>query len=108
MIVIVNRFLPLPGFKAMTVWPFVLVRKGKRFDDVDMNHEEIHGRQQKEMLFVGFFVWYVVEWLVRLLMPGNAYRNISLEREARVNERDLGYLERRRHWAWWKYLWRRW
>ena len=56
------------------------------------------------MGIIGFYVWYVVEWMVRLLRRGNAYRKISFEREAYDNQRDLDYLQHRRHYAWRKYL----
>jgi len=26
-------------------------------------HERIHTRQMQETLFVGFYLWYVIEWL---------------------------------------------
>jgi hypothetical protein len=39
----------------------------------------------KEMLYIPFYLWYGVEWLVKLFCKGNAYRNISFEREAYDN-----------------------
>ena len=65
-----------------------------------MNHERIHSAQQREMLFVFFYLAYFMEWVVRLPMRGNAYRNISFEREAYANQRNLDYLHTRRHYAW--------
>ena len=56
------------------------------------------------VLFVPFYIFYLVEWLVRLMMRGNAYRNISFEREAYDNQRNLDYLHHRRHYAWLKYM----
>ena len=72
-----------------------------------MNHEEIHGRQQKEMLVLLFYVWYFVEWLVRLALYRNfkdAYRNISFEQEAYIFENDPFYEFDRKHYAWLKFL----
>ena len=59
------------------------------------------------MLFVGFYLWYVAEWAIRLLMLRNAlkaYRHISFEREAYDNEDNILYRKTRRHYAWIKYL----
>lgn len=70
----------------------------------DYNHERIHLRQQSEMLVIPFLIWYALEWIVRLFMHGNAYRNISFEREAYINELRNDYLNSRRRWAWVKYL----
>ena len=37
-------------------------------------------------------------------MKGNAYRNISFEREAYANEEYIDYLENRKRFAWIKYI----
>ena len=70
----------------------------------DFNHEAIHTAQMKEMLYVFFYLWYLVEWLIRLFGKGDAYRNLSFEREGYDNEGDLAYLENRPMFAWWWYL----
>lgn len=72
-----------------------------------INHERIHTRQQKEMLFIPFYLFYIVEWLLRLIRYRNlneAYRNISFEREAYRYGRDLSYLSKRRPYSWTKFL----
>ena len=69
-------------------------------NDVDLNHEAIHTAQMKEMLYVFFYIWYFVEWVVRLFKKGNAYRNISFEQEAYDNQVWLKYLEYRQPFAW--------
>jgi len=125
-----NIFIPAHGFRAMTIWPFIFVRleEKREYNDVDDRHETIHGEQQKEMLCVAviivailfavgcawwccliplplFFYWYLTEWLLRKLFgKGNAYRNISFEREAFANERNEGYLSKRKRFAWIKYI----
>ncbi len=106
MIIIKNKFIPLKGFRYMTVWPFLFIRNGAReMTDIDINHESIHGRQQLEMLWLPFFVWYGIEYVIRRWIGrGNAYRRISFEQEAYKNEGDLEYLSHRHFWAWVKYL----
>ncbi len=72
-----------------------------------LRHERIHTAQQREMLFLGFFLWYAVEWLVRIVMYRNlhrAYRNISFEREAYHHQHESGYCKQRRHYAWLRFL----
>lgn len=72
-----------------------------------INHERIHNAQMLEMLVIPFYIVYVLEWLVRLVQYRSwhkAYMNISFEREAYKNGRDLTYLPARRHYAWVKYL----
>lgn len=58
----------------------------------------------KEMLYVFFYLWYVIEWLIRLFGKGNAYRNISFEQEAYSNDDNMKYLDIRKHYAWFKYI----
>lgn len=66
----------------------------------ELNHERIHTAQQRELLFLPFFLWYVAEWLVLLLKYRNmlqAYYHIRFEREAYRHQGEADYLKRRRH-----------
>ena len=127
--ILLNKIIPPSGFIALTAWPFIFCRNALK--DVDVNHELIHGEQQKEMLVVGivitiamyscggvwwlsalaipiYFWLYGTEWLIRLILYRNkkeAYRNISLEQEAYVNQSDFGYIpSKRRRFSWIKYV----
>lgn len=80
---------------AITIFPFIFTRSK---DEVTINHERIHLRQQCEMLIVFFFLWYLIEAIAK------GYRNISFEKEAYANEKDLNYFKNRRAYAWRKYL----
>ena len=88
---------------ASTLYPF-----GIYTDSTDiyvLNHEGIHVPQQKEMLVIPFYIWYVLEWFIKLFFYGaDAYSNISFEREAYANDDNLDYLKTRRHFAWIKYI----
>ncbi|REG98631.1 hypothetical protein [Flavobacterium aquicola] len=108
MYVIVAKYLIPKGYRGLTVFPFVIIKY--RFDSenkVLVNHEKIHISQQLELLVLPFFLWYFVEYAVRLLQYRNAnlaYRNISFEREAYSNELNLDYLKTRRIFSFLKYL----
>lgn len=102
--IIRTSILPFKGYNAINLLGVLFVHHGVYLSDELMNHERIHTAQQREMLFVFFYLFYLVEWLVRLLMRGNAYRNISFEREAYANQRNLGYLKHRQLYAWRRYL----
>ena len=109
MITIKNNIIPFKGFTAMTLWPFVFVRKDEEQNYMHIvgHHEAIHGEQQKELLIVFFLLWYGIEWLIKLCYYRNsmtAYKNISFEREAYKNQNDLAYLDIRKHYAWTKYI----
>ena len=102
--IIYNNILPFPGFKAIILFGVLFVRKGCKMRDIDLNHEAIHTAQMKEMLYIFFYRWYLIEWIIRLFKKGNAYRNISFEQEAYNNQSYLYYLKERRPFAWLDYL----
>ena len=102
--IIENKIIPFPGYKAINLFGILFVREGAKISEQDLNHESIHTVQMKEMLYIFFYVWYIVEWVIRLFKKGNAYRNISFEQEAYNNEDNLEYLNNRKHYEWFKYL----
>ena len=101
--IIRNKFIPFPGYKAMNICGILFVRGNAYIDQKTMNHERIHTEQWKELLWIGFLLWYVVEWLIRL-PKGNAYRSLSFEREAYENDSDINYLKNRKRFAFLKYI----
>jgi len=108
MIVLVNRFLLRKNFLGISLWPFIILkRKDLKQDKVFINHEKIHLRQQVEFLIIPFYLWYLMEYVYRLIQYRStklAYRNISFEREAYANEKDLNYLKSRSFWRFLKYV----
>ena len=104
MLIITNRFIPFGRYYAINLFGVVFVRRGRGpMSSVMRNHEYIHTLQQRELLYVGFYVWYVLEWFLLLLKyhhPHTAYCHISFEREAYARQNDLDYRHRRRHYAW--------
>jgi hypothetical protein len=108
MILIVFKYLTPKGFRGLTFYPFVfLTDKEDKLNDVFINHEKIHIRQQLELLVLFFYVWYLLEYFFRLVQYKDrkkAYINISFEREAYANEKDLNYLKERSFWSFFKYV----
>lgn len=106
--IIWNDHIPLKGFKAINLFGVIFVRRGKIMRDADLRHELIHTCQMREMLYVGFYLWYVAEWLVRLVLcrfdAHKAYRTISFEQEAYDCQRIELYERYRNAYAWTKYL----
>lgn len=104
--VLENKFLPFKGFLCLNLFGLVLVRKGWKHAvrDIDLNHERIHTAQMRELGYIPFYILYLLEWLIRLPFKGNAYRNISFEKEAYLHQSDPSYLKDRKHYAWRKYL----
>lgn len=119
--IVYNNILPLGGYKAMTIGPWIFCKPGTTLSAQDLQHEGIHWAQQKELLIVFFYLLYGLlfawELLRCLLQPSRgqsplgyvrrglwkrAYRSIAFEREAYQNEDVQFYLRHRRHYAWLK------
>ena len=67
-----NRFLVPKGYRAITLYPFIFVRNDSdKYDKELINHERIHLRQQKELLVILFYIWYLLDFLFKYLR----YRN---------------------------------
>lgn len=107
MIIVLKHIVP-KRYLGITIFPFIFLKHAfLKEDDVLVNHERIHIKQQIEMLILPFFIWYFFEFLFRFFQYKSwyqAYRNISFEREAYNNENDLNYLKSRSFWRFSKYL----
>lgn len=108
MFLIVAKYLIPKDYRGLAIFPFVFVKyRVYKKNLVFLNHERIHLKQQIEMLFFPFFIWYTVEFLLRYFQFKNwnlAYRNISFEREAYANEKNLDYIRHRTYWGFLKYI----
>ena len=127
-----TRFLPLAPYCALTIGPLLLIRRGAKLTPSLLRHEQIHWRQCRELLVFGFYIWYLLEWMLRLIeeafrpsdfpssfssrpdaartgrglsaLSQRAYFRISFEREAYTHQSDYRYLPERPLWAFRKYL----
>ena len=100
--VIHNKILPFgKDYIALNIFGVIFAKEdlGSHW----LNHEYIHTAQQKEMLYVFFFLWYALEWVFRVLQYRSftkGYMNISFEREAYQNMYNLHYPHLRRRYQW--------
>ena len=86
------------NYLAINLFGFIFTLRD--LNKVELNHELIHSAQQKELLYLPFFIWYGIEWAVLYLKYKNwtkAYYHIRFEREAYHYEYHLDYLKRRKH-----------
>ena len=58
------------------------------------------------MLVLPFYIWYIIELLLRRITKSKheAYVSLAFEKEAYQNQYDLNYLKRRKPFSWFKYL----
>lgn len=113
--IIYNKFIPFPGYCAMTVGNWIFAREEYRkegLSDITINHEKIHMAQAHDFGlgdfgYVIFYLLYLLEWIFKLpvyLFGYNAYSNISFEQEAYTNQNNLTYLNNRKKFEWTKYI----
>lgn len=106
--VVVIRHLFYRNYVGLCLFPFIILREESlRADKVLINHERIHLRQQAELMVLFFYVFYLLEWMLKSLYYLDCYRgyrNISFEREAYLWETDFHYLEKRRPYQFLRYL----
>ena len=84
---------------GLAIFPFIFLPSEEcKKNAVLINHERIHLRQQRELLFFGFVIWY----FIALYRKG--YRAISFEQEAYVFQENLDYLRHRKRFAFYSYV----
>lgn len=105
--IIYSKIIPFKGFYAINLFGVYFIReeyKNIPIRDIDLNHEAIHTAQMKEMGYIFFYIWYFIEWVIRLFINGrSAYRKLSFEQEAYTNQNNLNYLKERKPYSWLKY-----
>ena len=98
--IIYNKYFPKGNFTAINLFGIVFARiEYKDLSNQELNHEKIHSRQIVEMLGPLYYIIYFIEWIIRLIQYKNtieAYKNISFEREAYKNDKNLHYLNHRK------------
>jgi hypothetical protein len=82
---------------AIALWPFIFVRKGRKWNEYIERHERIHLRQQIELLLVGFYLLYAILWMFK----GD---NNPFEKEAYNGQWQEDYLQKRKFWEWTSYI----
>lgn len=105
--IIRNNIIPFSGYKAINLFGLLFVRKNAVLSPQLINHEEIHTAQMREMLYIFFYIWYALEWLIRLICYWNndlAYHSIGFEKEAFIQQGDTDYLKSRKLFAWISYI----
>lgn len=105
--IIQNKFIPFGNYQAINLFGF-LFTKGT-LSKLQINHEQIHTEQMKEMLYIFFYIWYLIEYIIIKLgnlfkSQNEQYHEISFEEEAYNNQDNLDYIKNRKRYAWFKYI----
>ena len=96
MIIIHTRHFPFGNYTTINLFGILFI-----------NHERIHTKQMKEMLYIFFYLWYGLEYIIIRLFhvkQNDAYHDVSLEEEAHNNDDNQDYIYLREHYAWLKYI----
>lgn len=115
--IIHNSIIPFTGYKYINLFGFLFTKnKVLKMKLSDYIHESIHSEQYKELLYIFFLLWYILEWLIKIpfswfykqksekKISSVAYRSISFEQEAYYNQYNEEYLNKRKRYNWIKYV----
>lgn len=108
-IIIYNNILPFPGYRAINLFGIIFVRGDEPLSPRTITHETTHTKQMLETLFIGFYIWYLLEFFIKLITCLNwdrAYRSISFEQEAYAFEDCPYWPDQRGHYNWCVYVFR--
>lgn len=106
MIIVKNKIIPFGNYTTINLFG-ILFTKSDYLSPMTINHERIHTKQMLELLIVGYYLWYIIEYIIVRFChrkQNAAYHDISFEEEAHNNDTNLHYLDNRKHFAWWKYV----
>ena len=104
--IIYNKLIPFGNYTSINIFG-ILFTKSKSLNKYVINHESIHTEQMKEMGYIFFYLWYVIEYcLIRLFhkKQGDVYHDVSFEEEAYNNQEDLDYTKYREMFTWINYI----
>ena len=93
---------------ALTFFPFIFMRSDTRENEGLLQHEKIHIKQQFELLIIGAWILYGIEYFYARFIKGldkrQSYYYTALEQEAHRNSRVPNYLENRKPYAVLRYI----
>lgn len=99
-IIKINRRSFMKSFIAINLFGIIVTCED--LSKVELNHELIHTAQARELLYIPFYLWYIIEWFYLYFKYRDwmqAYYNIRFEKEAYAHQEDLEYLNRRKHYC---------
>lgn len=118
--IIFNKLIPFKGFHCINIFGILFVRNEYKEIPIlqdTITHETIHTKQMQEMGYLFFYIGYFIEWLIKLIILGikcghdtleecslRAYYSVSFEKEAYLCQTDYDYPNKRKHYAWLKFL----
>lgn len=106
----INPLFPVKGYQYMNICGILFTRNESAIDrmtDSTVRHEVTHTKQIIEMGIIFYYLWYVIEWLIRLLIMADshkAYKAISFEVESRMAAIDSNYNRKVFQYRWINYL----
>ncbi|MDE6191022.1 MAG: hypothetical protein K2L31_07615 [Muribaculum sp.] len=104
--VIRNNIIPFGRYGAINLFGVLFAKPTMTLTREVINHEKIHTRQMRELLYLPFYLLYVAEWCIRVIKNRGSlhrsYHEISFEQEAYRHGSDPDYLSRRKPFAQWR------
>ena len=61
MIIVKNKIIPFGSYTTINLFG-ILFTKSDYLSPTTINHERIHTKQMLELLIVGYYLWYIIEY----------------------------------------------
>lgn len=106
--IIKNKIIPFGSYYAINIFGYCFTKRDLK--DWQIRHEQIHSEQMKELYYIPFYIWYCLEFLIKLLYYFNwqkAYKAISFEREAYFYQEWNYYISYRKKYAWKEFIYKK-
>ena len=116
--VIKNNIIPFGYAKYINLFGFIFTKSDNLILSPETeNHESIHILQMKYLLYILFYIFYGIEWVIKIIpsilsdrgrfgILQYAYRSVSFEQQAYYNQYNLNYLKTANPYEWVKYIFR--
>lgn len=105
--IIRNKVIPPSCYKFINLFGVLFTHMNTKITEANANHEYSHTLQMKWLGYIGFYILYVINFIINFLYYWNwkkAYKMIIFEIEANLHEDDSTYNESRSPYAEFSYV----
>ncbi len=105
---VLTRLFSLGNADGIMIFPFLFIKKIiYKHQQEFINHEKIHFKQALELGVLFFYLWYLLEFLLKSAIYksfSDGYYHISFEKEAYSNQANQDYIKNRKSYSFVKYV----
>lgn len=100
--IIRNKIIPPSAWKFINLLGVLWTHMNTKITEANANHEYTHTLEMQELGYIGFYVLYILNFIVNFLYYWNwkkSYKMVIFEIEANMHEDESSYNANRSHYA---------